>query len=719
MSGTKQESKTGWQSRKANRLLEETSPYLLQHAYNPVDWYPWCQEALDAARKEDKPILLSIGYSACHWCHVMEHESFENEEIARLMNEYFVPIKVDREERPDLDEIYMKAVQLMTGHGGWPMTVFLTPDLRPCLGGTYYPPEDRHGMPGFKRLLGVIAEAWRDQRARLLESSDELVKHMVSMSEVERSDARLKYSLIEKGIDRILQVFDRQWGGLGGAPKFPQTFALSLAMRVASPASPAKETHRTECLGFITTTLDRMAYGGMQDQLGGGFARYSVDRYWRVPHFEKMLYDNATLAKTYLDGYLLVGRRYWLDVARSTLDFVLRELGTEGGAFYSSLDADSEGEEGKFYVWRPDEILSVLGKEDGAFFNDVYGVSEQGNFEHGTTVLHLSASPELLAEKHGIKIEDLWSKLAPLKEKLLAHREKRVRPGRDEKVLTSWNALMIPPFVIGYGLLGHERYLEAARKAASFILTELSADGRLLRTWGKGKAKLNGYLDDYAYTIEALLYLASVDFDPQWLECAAKLADTMISRFWDQEAGGFFYTSDDHEKLITRTKNFFDGSTPSGTSVAAMALLKLAAATGVASYREKAERLLQLYAPHADRAPDQLANLLCALDFYLAAGTEIVIAARRSGPDVADFVRAVHQSYLPNAVSIVKEDPEAPAKGRSAASPWLERSPLLKDRRAIDGKPTAYVCSNYTCTEPITDLAALAKKLAELSATAK
>ncbi len=650
----------------------------------------------------------------------MEKESFESKEIAEFMNEHFVPVKVDREERPDLDEIYMKSVQLMTGHGGWPMTVFLTPDLKPFFGGTYFPPEDRHGLPGFKRLLTVLAQTWREQREKLNASADELTNYMTLINELEPSDNLPDYQVIESCLGRMAKAFDPNYGGFGSAPKFPQTFTLSLAMRYAAPGSQADEQGRETCLQMIKTTLDRMAYGGMHDQIGGGFARYSVDRYWRVPHFEKMLYDNATLSKAYLEGFQLIGRKYWLDVAKDTLDFVVRELRTDEGAFYSSLDADSEGEEGKFYAWRPEEIIELLGEDDGRWLNEVYSVSKIGSFEHGTSVLMLSGSPESLAQKYELTEDSLWGRLHPLRQKLLTAREGRVRPGRDEKVLTSWNSLMISSFVDGYRVLKDERYLKVSSDAAHFILNQLCVKGRLLRTWGKGKAKLNGYLDDYSYFLQALLDLASVDFNPLWLTKAKELGDTMIKHFWDKEGSGFFYTSDDHEVLINRTKSFYDGSTPSATSVATDCLLRLAEITGDDSYRSKAELVFKLYAQHAEKAPDQFANLLCSLDRFLSPKMEIVLAASSEKKDWKDLVHLVHRHYLPNAIIVARDAVNEPAKSKerkkaSKSAGWLSESPLLKGRTMVDQKPTVYICSNYTCEKPLTDTAAIAMRLKMLS----
>ncbi len=691
---------------KPNRLVNETSTYLLQHAYNPVDWYAWGQEALAKARSEDKPILLSIGYAACHWCHVMEHESFEDEATAKLMNEYFVNIKVDREERTDLDEIYMKAVQMMTGHGGWPMTVFLTPELKPFFGGTYFPPQDRHGLPGFKKLLTGLHQAWTEQRDEIQKSSDELTGHMRLMDEIAKPDTEpeLNENLLELGTDKLSRIFDHIWGGFGNAPKFPHSFSLNLAMRYAAPSSRGRAARKEECTEIYTTSLDRMAYGGIHDQIGGGFARYSVDRQWLVPHFEKMLYDNALLCKTYLEGYVLTGRTYWANVARGILDFVLRELTTEDGGFYSSLDADSEGEEGKFYVWDPDETKSALGA-DAEWFNEVFGITTQGNFEHGKSVLHLTKSPEALQEKYHLSESDFWSKVGKNAEKLLKERAKRVHPGRDEKVLTSWNCLMITAFIDGYRVLKEPKYLEAARRATKFIFNNLSKDGRLLRTWGQGKAKLNGYLDDYSYFVQTLLDLAEVDTNPKWLQEAERLTKLMLEQFSDTESGGLFYTSSDHEELVTRPKSHYDGSIPSGSSVAVFGLLRLAKLTGNKEYENKAVDLLKMYTPFMTRVPDQFSNFLCAIDFYLARETEVACIFKTDA-DTADAQRMlfeVFSHYLPNKVVLCSDESSSAAL------------PLLEGRKTIDDKPTAYVCSNYTCDAPLTDIQMLNARLCALA----
>jgi hypothetical protein len=703
---TQAEPKAQSEDRTPNRLINETSTYLLQHAYNPVDWYAWGEEALTRAKKEDKPILLSVGYAACHWCHVMEHESFEDRDTATLMNEYFVCIKVDREERTDIDEIYMKAVQMMTGHGGWPMTVFLSPDLKPFFGGTYFPPEDRHNLPGFKRLLSAIYMAWTDQREQILESADEITKHLKSFDEVGTTlgAGEASYAVVDQAVEKLLKQFDDRWGGFGGAPKFPHSFSIDLTMRCAALSYQGKN-QRSDCLRLVTTTLDRMAYGGIHDQIGGGFARYSVDRQWLIPHFEKMLYDNALLCQTYLNGFRLTGREYWGSVARGIMDFALRELRNEQGGFYSSLDADSEGEEGKFYVWTPEQIESVLGADDGRFFCETFGVSKQGNFEHGTSALHWKDSPEDTAKRLALTPTKLWSKLEPMREKLLEERAKRVRPGRDEKVLTSWNSLMISALVDGYRILQDEKYLRAAKDAAEFILKELTTGDLLLRTWGQGKAKLNGYLDDYAYFSQALLDLASVDCNPQWMQRALHFASAMSKLFWDDEQGGFFYNSKDHEELITRPRSLYDGAIPSGASVAVFVYVRLAALTENKEMRARAEELLNMYAPLMVRVPDQFSNLLCGLEFSLASAPEMILVGdgKANAEQTQSMMYALYEQFMPNKVVLLWQD-------GTAAPEQLEN--ILGGRGLVDGKPAVYICQNQSCGAPITDLAKLSEQMA-------
>ncbi len=706
--GTTHEAKT--ELREPNRLINETSTYLRQHAYNPVDWYPWGDEAIKKAREEDKPILLSVGYSACHWCHVMEHESFEDEDTAAMMNKYFVNIKVDREERTDLDEIYMKAVQMLTGHGGWPMTVFLTPKLKPFFAGTYFPPQDRHGIPSFKRVLLSVQSAWGGQRDDVEESSADIASHLSQLDKLKSNDdVVLDYSLVDDAVVTLIKVFDRTWGGFGGAPKFPHAASISLGVRRLKPGSKQKTSREFQCLEMVQTTLDKMAEGGIHDHLAGGFARYSVDRKWLIPHFEKMLYDNALLVRNYFEGYLVTGRAWWLAVACDILEFVERELLMPEGGFYCSLDADSEGEEGKYYVWTPAEVVAVLGTEDGAWVNKVFGVTDGGNFEHGKSVLYFSVTPEEIASQYRMSDQEFWARLNPLKMKLFEAREQRVRPGRDEKMLTSWTSLMISGYVDGYKFTGEQKYLQIATAAANFVISKLLVNGRLLRSYGRGQAKLNAYLDDYAYFIQALLDLASVDSDPQWLEHALKLNDVVLERFPDREEGGFFFTSEDHEELITRSKHFYDGSTPSATSVTVFNLVRLARLCGNEQFSQIAERTFSIYAPYFSKAPDQFSNLLCALDFHLSPGTEIVLFVDFAKDDWHHMLRIIQSTWLRGSVVIV-----ADRNRLDSAEEAIKNHPLVSGRAMIDNKPTVYLCHEFACDAPLTDVALLQERLTQL-----
>lgn len=688
------------ESRQPNRLANETSTYLLQHAYNPVDWFPWGAEALAKAKEEDKPILLSIGYSACHWCHVMEHESFEDKEVAALMNELFINIKVDREERPDLDEIYMKAVQMLTGHGGWPMTVFLTPELRPFYGGTYFPPEDRHGMPSFRRLLVSVHRAWTEMREDVEASSRSITEHLSRYDALSVESAPFDASVLNLAAGILIKVFDRQYGGFGGAPKFPHTASLEFILRRL--VGDLDEDLRFDCNQLVRTTLNHMAYGGIHDQIGGGFARYSVDRKWLIPHFEKMLYDNALLAKNYFDAFRLTGRHYWLRVAEDILTFVDRELSMPEGGFYCSLDADSEGEEGKYYVFRPEEILACLGEKDGAWFNATFDITEAGNFEHGTNNPHLADDPDELAMRQEISTEQFWQKVDSTRAKLFAYRSGRVKPGRDEKMLTSWTSLMISGFIAGFQATGKSEYRERAIKAAKFIIENLLSEGRLLRTYGKGMAKLNAYLDDYAYFIQALLDVASVDANPLWLQTALKLNDVVLVHFKDEDQAVFFYTSDDHERLLIRNKHVFDGSTPSATSVVVSNLLRLATITGQQEWRTLAEAVIKSFVPFFGKAPDQFSNMLCAADFALSSPAEVVIVGNRNSRDLDAHIRNVFAQYRPNAVVVCMTDENSEQK-----SEFEKLSPLFRNRSCLNGCTTTYICRNFVCEAPLNDASAI------------
>ncbi len=686
-----------------NRLANETSPYLLQHAHNPVDWYPWGEEALRKAKDEDRPILLSVGYSACHWCHVMERESFENEEIAAIMNQHFVSIKVDREERPDIDGIYMQAVQALTRQGGWPMTVFLLPDGRPFYGGTYFPPRDRRygdqTVPGFPRILLTMAELYATRREEIEEQAEELAAYLRRQSDAPLRALSGAPTLASVPLDllstagSVLAVdFDAVQGGFGGAPKFPNTMSLELLLRlhlhrqrgeIDGAVSPSE-------LEIIETTLKRMAHGGIYDQLGGGFHRYSVDAEWLAPHFEKMLYDNALLSRLYLHTWLVTGEAFYARVATATFDYVIREMTSPEGGFYSTQDADSEGEEGKFFLWTPAEVEALLPAEDARLFMLYYDVSQRGNFE-GKNILHVSKKVAVIAEGAGVSEEQLKAVLRRGRAVLFAAREKRVKPGRDEKILTSWNGLMLRGFAEAARYLQRADYLQAARRNAEFLLRELQRDGRLLRTYKAGHAHLNGYLEDYVFLADGLLALYEADFDPRWFSEARRLVDEAIRLFADERNGGFFDTGSDHEELLSRPKDIMDNATPAGNSVAADVLLRLAAWTGEEGYRQRAEDYLRALSEMMVKHPQAFGHALGALDFALSPAREIAIVGDLQQPGTRDLLAVVNGRYLPNSVlACALPDDDARA------------IPLLAERPLKDGQPCAYVCQHFACQAPVT-----------------
>ncbi len=675
-------------ARHTNELINETSPYLLQHAHNPVNWMPWGDKALEKARKENKPIFLSIGYSSCHWCHVMERESFENEEIAEVLNKDFIPIKVDREERPDLDSIYMNAVQMMTGSGGWPLNVFLTPDLKPFYGGTYFPPESKFGRPGFKALLLKIAGLWKSDRKNLQENANVLAASLNPSRTQPVGPLRAKQlssDILDQALKSSSASFDPEWGGFGSAPKFPQVGVLELFLRMSSKKGAALPHE-------ATFTLDKMASGGMRDQIGGGFHRYSVDRMWLVPHFEKMLYDNALLSKLYFEAYQLTGKPLYLQVARETLDYVLRDMTDKDGGFYSAEDADSEGVEGKYYIWDKEEILSLLGKKDADLFDKHYGVTASGNFEDAN-ILYLPEPPEEFAKKMGITEKDLESRMKPMKEKLFAARHKRIPPGKDDKVIASWNGMMISSFVKGYQITRDKRYLSVALNAGKFIIKKMMRDGELLRSYRKGQSRQHGYLDDYANVINAFIDLYEASFDVFWLDEGKSLANKMIKLFKDDEGHGFFLASERHKNLIARTKPFMDSSIPSGNAVAVMALLRLSRFFNDDGYYKLADEALKAEAARMNQYPGAFAHMLNALDFCLAMPTEIVIAGKVGAKDTNKLLEVVNKTYMPNKILAF-----APDSGKGS-----KKLLLLKDRKSINGKAAAYVCENFACKAPVTD----------------
>jgi uncharacterized protein len=691
--------------RPANRLAGETSPYLLQHAHNPVDWHPWGAEAIAKAKAEDRPIFLSIGYSACHWCHVMEHESFEDPEIAALMNDLFVNIKVDREERPDLDQIYMAAVQAFNdGHGGWPMSVFLTPDLKPFYGGTYFPPRDARGMPGFPRVLRELEKAWRDRREDVDRIADGMEERLRAGGQAGPTEGDLSAMLLDQASRALSRAFDPRDGGFGSAPKFPHPMDLKILLRQHARAGDAHAIH------MVRHTLDKMARGGIYDHLGGGFARYATDARWLVPHFEKMLYDNALLSSVYLEAFQATGDPEYARVARETMDYVLGRLTGPEGGIYSTEDADSEGVEGKYYVWTLDELRAALGPDRAKTFAYVYDVTEAGNWE-GKNILNLPRPIAQAAKLLGQDEAQLRAELDGSRAGLLAARERRIAPGMDTKVLTSWNGLMIGPLAEGSLILDEPRYLEAARKAAGFLLDHLRADdGRLLHGYKDGRARFNGYLDDYSHLIDGLTRLFEATGEARWVDSALDLARVMIDEFADEAEGGFFYTGKNHEELIARMRDAFDNATPSGNAMAATALLRLAALTGRDDLQDAGRRALGSARFVMEQVPMAAGQSLVALDFLLAPAREFAVVA---GADPAEFraaLRSISARFLPH--KVVAPSPASP-------SPDLARVvPLLADRPSRDGRTTVYICERFACQEPVVGLEALEAALRARSSMA-
>ncbi|WP_435010469.1 thioredoxin domain-containing protein [Tundrisphaera lichenicola] len=681
----------------ANRLSGETSPYLLQHAHNPVDWFPWGPEALAKAKSEDRPIFLSIGYSACHWCHVMERECFENPQIAALMNERFVNIKVDREERPDLDNLYMAAVQAMTGHGGWPMSVFLTPDLKPFYGGTYYPPTDSRGMPGFPRVLLSVERAWQEKRDEIVHSAAQMTDQILSAGELPRSDANLDSKLLDNATRALGRAFDPFHGGFGSAPKFPHPMDLRVLLRQYARTGDAHSLH------MARHTLDKMARGGIYDHLGGGFARYSTDERWLAPHFEKMLYDNALLSTVYLEAFQVTQDPEFAQVARETMDYILGRMTGEEGAFYSTEDADSEGEEGKFYVWNLAEVLEVLGPERGKEFAYVYDVTESGNWEH-KSILNLPKTLGQAAKILGRDEDSLRAELALDRAKLLEARERRIPPGKDTKVLTSWNGLMLAALAEGSLILNEPSYAEAARRAAGFLLDTMRTDeGRLLHSFKDGQARFNGYLDDYANLIDGLTRLFEATGEARWIAAALDLSQVMIDEFHDSEKGGFFYTGRSHEELIVRQKDAYDNATPSGNAMAATALARLAALTGRGDLGDLARSTLQTVQILMEKAPTAAGQSLVALDYLLASSKEFAVISGGNPDELSRALVAIHEPFLPHKVV-------APSTG-PVSEEMVGLVPLLADRPARAGRVTTYICEGFACQAPLVGIEALRNSL--------
>jgi uncharacterized protein YyaL (SSP411 family) len=676
MAGMTQESPTEGRSmepKHTNRLAKEKSPYLLQHAHNPVDWYPWGAEAFEKARKDDRPIFLSIGYSTCHWCHVMEHESFEDEEVAKFLNEHFVPIKVDREERPDVDQVYMAAVQAMTSHGGWPLSAWLTPDLKPFMGGTYFPKEDRFGRPGFLTILRRIDELWKTKRDELNESGNQLAEHLKKASVAEAPGEVRLDAVLEKAYFLVERAFEPQFGGFSRAPKFPHSTTIQFLLRHYA------RTGTKRALEMAEKSLTEMARGGIYDQLGGGFHRYSTDTQWLVPHFEKMLYDNALLAGCYVEAWQLTKNELYARIARETLDYVIRDMTSKEGGFYSAEDADSEKIEGKFYVWNPPQVAEVLGPDADGFMK-AFDVTPRGNWEPFEESIPKKQSVLHVVEDGDFKVQ---------KKKLFEARSKRIRPHLDDKILTSWNALMISAMAQASQALGEPRYGAAAVRAAQYLLAVHQKEGRLLRTSRQGEAKLDAYLEDYACLAAAMLDLYAATFDAAYFAQAEALVRKAIELFWDDAAGGCFTTARGHESLIARMREDYEGPIPTGNAVLALTLLKLHGYTGVPEYLERADRVVRSFKSDLERYPAGHAYLLCGLDFLKGPSREIVV----TGPDPGALLGVIRGRFLPNCVVAL-------ADGRS-------KIPLLEGRGPVGGKPAAYVCEGMSCKSPVTSPAEL------------
>lgn len=692
---------------KPNRLAKETSPYLLQHAYNPVEWYPWGEEALQKAKLEDRPIFLSIGYSACHWCHVMAHESFEDKEVAMIMNEKFINIKVDREERPDLDDIYQRACQLATGTGGWPLSVFLTPDQKPFYVGTYFPKDasSHYNMPGFRNILLQLADAYKNKKDEIQAASSEFTQSLsqTAMDLVVRAEiaekTKLERSVLDEAAVGLLQMGDRIYGGFGHAPKFPNASNLMFLLRYYDISAINRFRD------FVIFTADKMAEGGIHDHLGGGFARYATDQKWLVPHFEKMLYDNALLSQMYAELYQITKAEPYMHIIRKTLDYVIREMTHPDGGLYSAQDADSEGEEGKFYLWKKNEIESVIDDENVTnIFCEHYGVTQGGNFE-GKNILNVKVPINTLAKKYNKTPEQIAQILRDASAKLFAAREERVKPGRDEKILTSWNGLMISGFARGYAVSGGTKYLQAAKNAVNFIENKLASnDGRLKRTFKDGQSKLNAYLEDYAFYVGGLLDLFAANSKQEYLDKSIRYTDFMLQHFWDDKEGNLFFTSDDHEQLISRTKNFYDLAMPSGNSMAASNLLRLYHYTQNNSYLDRAVRIMKAGSQSAAENPFGFGQMLNSIYLYVKKPVEIAVFSSddNSNTNNSSLVAWLNRQFLPGSMIAIVHPSEL-AK--------LQYYPFFKGREAEGGRETAFVCKDFTCSLPIRSIEELERQL--------
>ncbi len=692
---------------KSNRLASEKSPYLLQHAQNPVDWYPWSEEAFVKAAKEDKPVFLSIGYSTCHWCHVMERESFEDEEVAGILNKYFVSIKVDREERPDIDKVYMKTCVLMTGSGGWPLTILITPQKQPFFAGTYLPKRSRRGMPGLVDLLGNIAELWTEDRSKLVSTAESVTEHLIDYVQVEQQEEKLTEIVFDEAFIRLLDSFDSNHAGFGTSPKFPSPHNLLFLLRYW------KKKGRPQALEMVEKTLQKMRLGGIYDQVGFGFHRYSTDARWLVPHFEKMLYDQAMMILAYIEAFQATGKKEYRETAEEILEYVLRDMTNPKGGFFSAEDADSEDQEGKFYVWTEAEIKHVL-KENADLVIEVFNVSKEGNYydeireaRMGKNILHLRKSLRELSLELGVKYEDLTSILRDARQKLFEARENRIHPLKDDKILTDWNGLMVAALAKGAQVFNSTRLSKAAETAVAFILQKLQrGDGRLIHRYRDGETAVDGNLDDYAFLIWGLIELYEATFALKYLREALRLQDDMLKHFWDKEGGGFFFTSDDSEKLLIRYKEFRDGAIPSGNSVALLNLVRLARMTGKANYEENAAALAKASTSYKEGTPSLNTMFMTAWDFLVGPAYEVVIVGDQSSKETRNMLQAIRTRFIPNKVILFKKVNDKSLE--SLAS-------FTKEMKAVDTTTTAYICVNFACRSPATNVEEVMKAFSDSS----
>jgi uncharacterized protein YyaL (SSP411 family) len=684
--------------RKANRLIDEKSPYLLQHAHNPVDWFPWCPEAFEKAKKRNKPIFLSVGYSTCHWCHVMEKESFEDLEVAALMNELFVSIKVDREERPDIDHVYMTVCQMLTGSGGWPLTIIMTPDEKPFYAATYIPKDSRFGRLGMTQLIPRIRELWVNRQSEILTSAAKILDVLEKTGRDEPGET-LGREVLDKAFDEMTNRFDSRFGGFSDAPKFPTAHNHLFLLRYW------RRTGNRKALDMVEKTLQAMRMGGIYDHLGYGFHRYATDREWLVPHFEKMLYDQAMLALAYLEAHQATGNQVYGETASEVFEYVLRDLTAPAGGFYSAEDADSEGVEGKFYVWTPAEVQAILGATDAELFCNVFRLETEGNFNEeatgratGANILHLKKTMAELAKDLHLNEDELRSQLELIRQKLFKLRENRIHPHKDDKILTDWNGLMIAALARGSQVLGNDRYARAAERAADFLLGEMRrADGRLLHRFRDGEAKIEAHLDDYAFMVWGLLEIYEANFDTRFLKSALELNRDMISHFWDEDLGGAFFTPDDGERLIVRKKEVYDGAIPSGNSVVMHNFLKLARFTGNTDLEGKAERIEKAFSGQVRNFPSGYTHFLVSVDFGLGPSYEVVVVGNEDAPDTRQMLQALRQVYIPNKIIMFRPSNDT--------SPEVDEfSPFVQNHHSIEGKATAYVCLNNACKSPTTDI---------------